>query len=35
MATKAGLGSCDNEDIVYVLRETDPRQIDLVNGETK
>lgn len=35
MATKAGLGSCDNEDVVYVLRVRDPRQIDLVNGETK
>lgn len=35
MATKAGMGSCDNEDVVYVLRVRAPRQIDLVNGETK
>lgn len=30
LATKAGMPSCDIEDVVYVLRETDPRQIDFV-----
>lgn len=39
IARRANLPDCDdidpmtNKSLIYVLRETDPRQIDLVNGE--
>lgn len=35
IALRAGLASCDEQNVVYVLRVRDPRQIDLVNGEAK
>ena len=35
LALRASMPSCDVENVVYVLRVRDPRQIDLVNGETK
>lgn len=33
IALRASMPSCDEENVVYVLRVRDPRQIDLVNGE--
>lgn len=41
IAKRAGLADCDdidpatNKSHIYVTRPIDPRQIDLVNGETK
>jgi len=32
IAKRAGMPSCDNEDVVYVLREVDPRQMT-ITGE--
>lgn len=33
LALLAGLESCDAQDVVYVLRKRDPRQIDLTKEE--
>lgn len=27
LAVRANLANCDNEDVIYVIRETDPRQL--------
>lgn len=32
IAQRAGMPSCDNEDVIYVLREIDPRQMT-ITGE--
>lgn len=29
LAVRAGMGNCDNEDVIYVKRETDPRQLKI------
>lgn len=33
LAVKAGMPSCDNEDVVYTLRETDSRQLSIIDKQ--
>ena len=35
LATRAGMPSCDDVDVIYVLRQTDPRQIPLIDQRSE